>query len=189
MDSDNQSLQGEPALLVRVKNGNAQAFTEIVTRYIDDVTKFAYYILQSQDEAEEVAQTVFVWLWDKREYIPTNRPVKSYLLRAARNRCLDQRKSLQIRAKYEADLQYTAQTLLSHSIVGYNSDVPGFTVDKVQEVIDKLPEHRRSALRLRIEDGLSHAEVAEVMGITPQAAQKLISRTITDLRKYFGVGV
>jgi RNA polymerase sigma factor (sigma-70 family) len=96
----NEPEHGERELLMRMHDGDEQAFTELVTRYLDHATRFAYYLVRSQDAAEDIVQGVFVSIWEHRHMIDPNRPFKSYLFRSVRNRVYDERKASIIRDRY-----------------------------------------------------------------------------------------
>src|SRR5690606_6252090 len=97
---EDEDDQQESLLLRRLCAGDEHAFTKLVTRYLDSVTKFAFYILAHHDAAEEVAQDVFVALWERRETLREIKSLKSYLFRAVRNRALDEQKSARVRDRY-----------------------------------------------------------------------------------------
>lgn len=184
MVSASQSPQSDQELLNLVAKDDENAFAIIVDRYIDDVTRFAYYILGSYDSAQDIAQNVFIWLWVNRTSINQTVQLKPYLLKATRNKALDERKSESIRERHRVEI------FSQHDRPGdsFPHAMP-LATDRIQDAIDNLPERRRTAIRLRVEDGLSHKEIAEIMGVTPQAAQRLVSHALAQLRKLFNIRV
>jgi RNA polymerase sigma-70 factor (ECF subfamily) len=184
---DNDTHENEERLLIeRIRRGDGYAFTELVTRYLDPVTRFAFYLLGSEDAAEDVAQQVFVSVWERRETLDTVLSLKAYLFRAVRNRAFDERKAMQVRERYRASVQNEVGTGLQSGAVASPEDTI-LNAETIRAAMKELPERRQLVLRLRIEDELTHAEIGEILGISPQAAQVLAGRARAELRIKIGV--
>ncbi len=57
------------------------------------------------------------------------------------------------------------------------------TTSTVQAAMLQLSERHQVALRLRIHDEMTHAEIGEILEISPETAQRLVSRAVANLRK------
>ncbi len=179
---DHSVIAQERALLNRVREGDGHAFTELVTQYLDTVTRFAFYLIGSYDAAEDLAQSVFVSLWERRNALDEVQSLKSYLFRSIRNRAFDEQKSNLVRERYRAAVHAEVESgTLEGSVANLEDSM--LTTATVQAAISELPERRQLVLRLRIEDELTHAEIGEILDISPQAAQVLAGRALADLRK------
>jgi RNA polymerase sigma-70 factor (ECF subfamily) len=184
---DNKTSDDDESLLVaRTRQGNSAAFTVLVTRYLDDVTRFAFYITGSRDIADDVAQSVFISLWNHRATLDPSRPLKPYLFRAVRNRALNERKATTVRERYRAGVQAEIASG-SVSAAAPSPEDAIVSLATINAVIDRFPEPRRLALRLRLIDELTHVEIAEVLGLSHAAARQLVHRAITDLKKILDV--
>lgn len=172
----------ERVLLARIRDGDEQAFTTLVTLYLDAVTVFAFYIVRSHDAAEDIAQSVFVSLWEGRHNLDAVRSAKSYLFRSVRNRALDEQKANAIRARYSAAMQAEAETG-TRSAAAPSIEEALLTASTVQAAMLQLSERHQVALRLRIHDEMTHAEIGEILEISPETAQRLVSRAVANLRK------
>lgn len=183
---DDATRETESRWIARTRDGDRAAFTALMTRYLDDVTRVAFYMTHSRDAADDIAQRVWIWLWDHRAELDPDRPLKPYLLRAVRNRALDERKADAVRERYRDDVQAGA---LAGSVRAVVPSPEGaiLTVATVVAAIDQLAESRRLALRLRLLDGMEHAEIAEILGISSAAARQLVHRGLADLQKMLGV--
>ena len=73
-----------------------KAFEQLFRKYFSDLTLFALKYTGDMDSAKEIVHTVFVNLWEKRERVNMDTPLRSYLFTSVYNRCLnylrDQRK-------------------------------------------------------------------------------------------------
>jgi RNA polymerase sigma-70 factor, ECF subfamily len=69
----------EISLIKRVKSGDIKALEKIFVRYYVSLCKFLSLVFKNQIEAENVAQDIFVYLWEHRENIEIKESVESYL--------------------------------------------------------------------------------------------------------------
>lgn len=197
--------EDDRTLLERISQDDHQAFALLVGRYIDSVTRFAFHAIGTADGAEDVAQDVFVRFWEKRNEVPEIRSVKAYLLKLARNRSLNILKAEGIRDRYkllenpglgervygdsngEPGIDSGRNRLVNQWDGGQNPEEQLLNATTIQAALQQLPERRQLVLHLRVQEGLSHAEIGDIMGISPQAAQVLAGRALSDLRKILGV--
>lgn len=177
---------GERDLLTRVRVGDPQAFATLVEQYLEQVTRVAYYIVGSRDAADDVAQIVFVQIWEQRAVLDPARPIKPYLLRAVRNRALDERKADAVRSRHrlQAIAEATAGTVAA---VVPSPEGAVLSAATVQAAVARLSERRQLALRLRLEEQLTHAEIGHILDIAPAAAERLVARALQEVREILGV--
>lgn len=181
-DFDYEESSQESILVARVREGDSEAFRILVERYMDSVTRFAFYIVHSHDAADDIAQNVFVGMWQYRETLDPARPLKSYLFRAARNRALNEKKSNAVRNAYMEQVQ---AELDSGSTTAFEPSPEGLilSTSAVQDALEQLSDRRRLALRLRLEDEMTHNEIAEVLDLSYEAAKRLVGRALAELQK------
>ena len=79
----------EKQVLETLQLGNESAFEMIFRTYYQPLCRYAYSFLQDKEEAEEVVQSSFITVWDKRNSLTIETSVKSYLYRMVRNSCLN----------------------------------------------------------------------------------------------------
>jgi RNA polymerase sigma-70 factor (ECF subfamily) len=163
-----------------VRRNDQAALASIMESYVASLIRFATHIIGSRDLAEDIVQYVFIRIWDRRATLDPERPLKPYLFRAVHNRALDERKASRVRALYR-------QQFVGDCVAGaVQPTVPSpegeiLTLAAIQSALEQLPERRRVALRLRLEE-FSHAEIGEIMGVSSVAAQSLVSRALADVR-------
>ncbi len=181
-DFDYEESSQESALVARVREGDSKAFRILVERYMDSVTRFAFYIVHSHDSADDIAQNVFVGMWQYRQTLDPARPLKPYLFRATRNRALNEKKSNAVRNAYAEQVQAEQD---SGSILAFEPSPEGLilSTSAVQHALEQLSDRRRLALRLRLEDEMTHNEIAQVLDISYEAAKRLVGRALAELQK------
>ncbi len=172
----------ERALVARVREGDTNAFRVLVETHMDSITRFAFYIVHSRDVADDIAQNVFVGMWEYRTTLDPARPLKPYLFRAIRNRALNERKSNAVRERYRSDMQADAEAGSSRA---FEPSPEGVILDTmaVQAALEQMSDRRQLVLRLRLEDELTHAEIAEVLELSYEAAKRLVARALAELQK------
>ncbi len=74
----------EKTLISDLKKENILSFEKVFALYHKRIYNFCLSLFQSQDEAEETVQKVFVSLWEQRKQVDENRPLGDYLYSIAR---------------------------------------------------------------------------------------------------------
>src|SRR5215469_15703127 len=84
------NLDPDAALMLRVKQGDTAAFTELVEKYKQPVLNLAYRTLHDATEAEDLAQNVFVQVYKSAERYKSTAKFSTWLFTIARNLCLNE---------------------------------------------------------------------------------------------------
>jgi RNA polymerase sigma-70 factor (family 1) len=177
MISEN-STKEDTLLLERLKQGNVEAFEEIFRKYWHSLYLKARSKTMSHDEAEEIVQSIFSALWEKRAIILiTHLPY--YLQTAVKNRVIDRIREHAMRQKYWE--QYArfipGQRPVTEEALTFN-ELNG----AVQAAIDHLPERSRKVFRLSRLEGRSNAEIAQLLQLSEKAIEYHITRSMRTLR-------
>jgi RNA polymerase sigma-70 factor (ECF subfamily) len=181
---DADSTDPDAALMLRVKQGDESAFEELVERWQQPVLNFVYRILPDRDEAEDLAQSVFVQLWRTAHRYEVTARFSTFLFTIARNLSLNE---LRRRMRHPAEVLAAGESgddgeeghrqLPDLSQRTADVELEGVElVSKVDEALADLPEKQRVALALCREGELSYEEIAEVLGTTVSATKSLIHR-------------
>ena len=158
-DGDKAAL--DAAAVRRVAAGDAEALRELYDRYGRVVYSFAYRIVGDAGLAEECTQDVFVTLWRRADrYDPERAKVTTWLFVVARNRAIELVRARARRATPEPDVDVPGTAPDPAELVAAAD-----TAQRVAEAMAELPETQLDVLRLSFFDGLSHAEIAELIGI------------------------
>ena len=176
-------LDLDAALMLRVKQGDATAFTQLVDKYKQPVMNFAYRTLRDLTEAEDLAQNVFVQVYKSaRRYEPSAK-FSTWLFTIARNLCLNE---IRRRARHpaesldqtraEADDQPLHQVEDRRVVLPSEELLHGELGQKITDALAELPENQRTALLLCRQEELSYEEIAEVLGCSVSATKSLIHR-------------
>ena len=176
-------LDLDAALMLRVKQGDATAFSQLVDKYKQPVMNFAYRTLRDLTEAEDLAQNVFVQVYKSaRRYEPSAK-FSTWLFTIARNLCLNE---IRRRARHpaesldqthaETDDQPLHQVEDRRVVLPSEELLHGELDQKITDALAELPENQRTALLLCRQEALSYEEIAEVLGCSLSATKSLIHR-------------
>ena len=94
----------ERDLLQRLKAGHQDAFDAIFRAHYPQLVAFAQGLLRDRSAAEDAAQEVMLELWRRREDLAITESVRAYLLRATRNRALNQLRHANVQKRAEPHL-------------------------------------------------------------------------------------
>ncbi|ADU28457.1 RNA polymerase sigma factor SigW [Evansella cellulosilytica] len=175
-------------IVIEVKKGNQQAFSELVELYKDKVYQIAYRMLGNVHEAQDVAQEAFLRAYVNIESYDTNRKFSTWLFRIATNLAIDRiRKKkpdfhLEDKVAGTEDLDYYSQfatedKLPEEKVVQYE------TQDWVQKEIMALPPKYRSAIILKYIEDLSLKEISNILNLPVATVKTRIHRGREALRK------
>jgi RNA polymerase sigma-70 factor (ECF subfamily) len=169
--------------MLLVRQGDVAAFTQLVDRWKQPVTGFVYRLLPDADEAEDIAQGVFIQLWKTASRYERQARFSTFLFTIARNLCLNE---IRRRTRHPAESLDARLEPEGESVPGQFPDAGQVPADeesqrrelvtKVDEALADLPEKQRVALALCREGDLSYEEIAVVLGTTVPATKSLIHR-------------
>jgi RNA polymerase sigma-70 factor (ECF subfamily) len=192
-------LDPDVALMLRVKQGDAVAFTQLVDKYKQPVMNLAYRTLRDVTEAEDLAQNVFVQVYKSAGRYQPAAKFSTWLFTIARNLCLNE---IRRRSRHpaesldqphaEADDQPLHQVEDKRVAAPPEQLLHGELEQKITDALAELPENQRTALLLCRQEELSYDEIAEVLGCSLSATKSLIHRgreTLkTKLKPYLRTG-
>jgi len=185
-DSAQRTMNPDTLLVQRIQQGDEDAFTIIVRKYINSATRFANYMVHSRDIADDIVQGTFVYLWENRNVLDPEKSLKSYIFTAVRNKILNERKATRVRERYSQITQAESTAGVGKTYVP-SAENQILTEVAVHEALCMLSERRQLAVRLRIQEEMTHAEIGEILEITTDNAKKLVNRGLAELRNFLGI--
>ena len=173
----------DAALMLRVKQGDTAAFTELVEKYRQPVMNVVYRILRDATEAEDLAQNVFVQVYKSAGRYEISAKFSTWLFTITRNLCLNEirRRSRHPAESLDAthaedDDQPLRQFEDKKNVAPPDTLLHGELTQKIEAALAELPENQRTAILLCRRDELSYEEISEVLGCSLSATKSLIHR-------------
>ena len=167
------ALARDERLVDQIRRGNELAFEVAFERHGAGILAFCRHMLGSREEAEDVVQHTFAAAYrDLQRSSERSIALKAWLYTIARNRCVS---VLRARRELATELhELPTQGLSEH--VEQRAELRDLLAD-----VRELPEDQRAALLLAEAAGLSHAEVAEVLGCKEASVRGIVFRARSSL--------
>lgn len=164
-------------LLLQLSGGSKLAFDALYDKYFKLVFNTAYKRLSDRQQAEDIAQDVFVQLWIRGSKAPIEN-LPAYLHTVTRNSVF---KLLEKEARYTALPDLTI--LLEDQ--GGNADSTLLHQEFLKafdELVNTLPEQQRLIFKMRYEEDLSSSEIAEKLNISVKTVRNQLGKALAKLR-------
>jgi RNA polymerase sigma factor (sigma-70 family) len=176
-------------LIEQLKRNDESAFKTIVETWKDMVFNTALGIVQNAEDAEDVAQEVFIQVYESIQSFKGESKFSTWLYRITITKSMDHLRKKK-RKKRFAFIQ---------SLFGLNNEVlhdppdfnhPGVALDNKEKAailfkaIEKLPETQKIAFTLHKIEGLSYQEVSQIMNSTLSSVESLLHRAKNNLKKH-----
>jgi RNA polymerase sigma-70 factor (ECF subfamily) len=180
--------RSDQQLLAEARQGNRQAFTELVRRYEQMVYKFSYKVCRDRQKAEEALQDTFINMYRNLDSFDGRSKLSTWLYRIVANNCLMKRRRRKLEELLESydDLPADDGTL-AHNMPRWD-ETPADVVlqrelrDVLDRAIAKLPVDYRIVFILRDVEGNSNEETAKILGLSVEATKSRLRRARAFLR-------
>ena len=165
-------------LLARVRTGDSAAFESLFRTRYAELVELAEGILRERAAAEDAAQEVMLELWRRRETMVLETSLRAYLLRAVRNRALNQVRHEQVRRRADPEV------LSPGGSAPADRDVLEEEIDSaLRRAVAELPQRCREVFELSRVHGLKYAEIARVLDISVKTVEAQMGKAIRVLRE------
>ncbi len=176
----------EKQLLESVSKGDEKAFKTFFLYYYPKVKWFIGGLLQSQEEAEDISQDVFLTLWNNRLSLNSISNFKAYLFRICKNAAY---RHIERALLFKSYQQREAEKM---SIIPESNE----TDDNIQlkelellisMVVEKMPAQRKKIYKMSRVSGMSNDKIAQVLGINKRTVENHLSQALADIRKVLSI--
>lgn len=169
--------EGDRELLARLRAHDGEAFRQLVERHLPAVLGVARRMLRDDAEAQDVAQEALLKLWQGGASLEIGAGgARPWLRRVTSNLCIDKiRSGRRTDVTDEVPDQPVAASQLKTLA---ETDL----ATRVELALNSLPERQRQALVLFHYEEMSQTEVGEVLGVSDEAVESLLSRARRTMR-------
>jgi RNA polymerase sigma-70 factor, ECF subfamily len=178
--------------MLDVKAGDEQSFGLLLQRYRTPLVNFLYRMVRSREQAEDLAQEVFIRVYRAREeYVPSAK-FTTWLFRIATNLALNwlrdhrhQKLELSMDAPVTSDAEDGDEK--PFEVADKHPTIEQELVQEdrkkmIRHAIEKLPEKQRAAVLLHKYQELDYAEIAKILSVSESALKSLLFRAYESLR-------
>ena len=178
----------QPELIEQLKKGDEQAYTKLVDEWQDMVYNTALGIVQNADDADDIAQEVFIQVYQSVSSFKGESKFSTWLYRITVSKALDHEKKKK-RKKRFGFVQGLFGGHEEDQLHPVDFNHPGVELEKKERAnelfnaLKQIPDKQRIAFTLHKLEGQSYLEVAEIMNTTLYAVESMMSRAKINLRK------
>lgn len=169
-------------LLEKISNGDLRAFDDLFRKYYVDIVMFNSQFVSNKEDAEDIAQSVFLRLWEQHKNISIHSGLRSYLIRSAQNACLNFIRRNKIISQYNSEYL----TLLPYKL-GERADgvlLYSELVDLINLGENSLSPKEREVWDLSRHAGMKYSEIAIELGLSVRAVENRMANAKRHFRLY-----
>lgn len=184
-------MEEEQKWLLETAKGNRQAFEKLMGKYEQPVFRFLYRFLGSSQDAEDVAQEVFVKLFRRASSYKPTHPLSHYLFRIASNAA--KKKLRRKKIIHFLSLEWLTSSKEEEGRWELPETNPLQTTEyqlqqketqkTVHAALLSLPERQRTALILSVYEDKSSKEISQILSLKSNAVDALLFRARRTLKK------
>lgn len=186
MEQNNARMHEESILVRQVREGNRQAFTELVTRYQRDIYKLAFGFFQDRDDALEIVQETFMRVYEKIDRfgkLSTDNSFRHWVYRIAYNLCIDFYRKFKKKKADDKEL-YEFYESRDRETTNPESDLDRLHFKHtLKKSIMGLSKRQQMVFMLKHYSDLKHQEISTILGLSVGTVKSLYHRAVKTLGK------
>ena len=172
---DGASPSADAALLAQLRAGDVAVFERLYVETAPRLWQFAYRILRSRADAEDVVQDVFHSLWNARETLSIQSSIPAYLYGAVRFRAFRARRD---RTRDEAAAERHPEMVVPSADPTSRAAESATFDEAVRQIVDRAKPPARDVVYLRWAHGMSYDDIAATLGVSAAAARQHMHRLL-----------
>lgn len=174
------ALKIEKIIIEQLKNGSHPAFEKVFIAYFKNVRFFIFSFIKSESDSEELAQDVFLKVWENRNEIDAEKSFNSYLYTITRNVVFNYLKHKLVEKSYNEFIYFSRSEFADDpEKILYAREIELL----IEMAIGQMPERRREIYCLSRHKGLSNEEIAQKLGISKKTVENQLSLAMSELKK------
>ncbi|MDD4415680.1 MAG: RNA polymerase sigma-70 factor [Proteiniphilum sp.] len=174
-------MYDEKLLLKKLRQGDEKAFTSLFRKYYRDLVMFAGSYLLERDVCEDIVQTVFVNVWDKRKDLNYEVSFRSFLLTSVKNSCLDELRHRKVITKHQQnyDVLWNSMDMSTEQHVLYSE-----LKSHLDKALSLLPKKQRKVFEMSRLHGTRYKDIARQLNISERTVEDRMAKTMKLLINY-----
>lgn len=171
----------------QIKSGSEKAFRVVYDLYFLRLERFAAGYVIDRVEAQDIVQSVFLTLWDRKESLYPETNLNNYLVTLTKNQCLNHLRHVRAELNYVAKQEQKNAGLLLNYYALEKLNENKILFDELEiaakQAIDSLPGQSREVFILSRIEGMKYQEIALKLEISVKTVEKKMSIALELLRK------
>ena len=157
----------ENKIILKVLEGDEEAFAEIVKIYLDQIYNFVYRLVGDRDAAEDLAQETFVKAWKNLKKFDQKRNFRTWIFTIAKNTTYDwlkKKKEIPFSTFTDEEGESWLENVADENILPDEILARSDLAEEMEKILEKIPVHYRAILLLHYKEDFSLHEIAEILG-------------------------
>lgn len=175
-------MHDEETTFRKMQEGDWKAFNAFFEEYAERLFHYAVGFVKRREEAEDIVQDAFVYLWEHRARIAYTGSVYAYLAQTVKHACVDFKLHEEVKARYAQEMARQGEADEAED------DNFEELYARLRKVIDALPARCREIFVMGCVDGMSYKEVAEKLGISENTVKTQIKLAYKKAKEEFNGG-
>ena len=171
----------DTARLKAISKGNIQEYELLFREYYKPLLSYGISIIKSESDAEEIVQDIFFALWKNKKTLDIHTSFSAYLYNAVHNNCLQLLRKEKMKLNYQQDQNNlnNYESMSPAEVLQYNE-----LYDRINKVVDELPENCKTIFMLNRFQGLKYSEIAQKLAISIKTVEANMTKALKYLRRH-----
>ena len=174
-------MEEEEVTFRKMQEGDWAAFNTFFERYAERLFHYAVGFVKQREEAEDIVQEAFIYLWTHRDKIAYTGSVYAYLARTVKHACIDFKLHEEVKARYEQETMRDGEAATEDEEDNFEE-----LYARVREVMDALPPKCREVFVMGCVDGMSYKEIADKLGVSVNTVKTQMKVAYKKMKDEFG---
>jgi len=183
------SVNSDEQLVVSYLIGDEKALEILIKRYLKLIYSFAFRFVSSSQEAEDIAQEVFIKMWRNLKKFDKNKKFKNWIFSIAKNTCLDAMKKKKTipfsEFENENRKNILIETLADRDLLPDELCERTDTINELNLAVAKLPSEYRLIEQMHCMEELTFKEISHILNKPLNTLKSQHRRALIRLKKIF----
>jgi RNA polymerase sigma-70 factor (ECF subfamily) len=168
---------GKTEFVIRLKNGDSQAFTDLFNSYKDKLMRFLLRMTDSCEDAEDIVQDIFVKIFLERESLDKINNLDAYMFKMAKNRAIDFVRKFAKEETFTSDINITVESP-EDMLLEREKQLT------LQEAVDLLSPQQKRIYKAHREQGKPLKDIAIKMKLSLSTVQNTMNKALKNIYNY-----
>lgn len=160
-------------------SGSQRAFHKVFITSYPKVFSFSLRLVKNRDDAEDIAQTVFIRLWTKRDLLINVQNLDSYLYSMVKHTVLNY-----IKSKRGITVDISKMNNITNSLSSPQEQIEAKDLKLLVDlIVENMPKQRRIIYKMSREQGMSNDDIALKMGLQKRTVENHIHLALKEIKR------
>lgn len=166
----------------KTNNKSIKLFDAFFIRLYPKVKGFALKLLQDEDDASDVAQEIFMKIWNQQEIWMTDNYNEGYIYTMTRNHVFNKMRRRVLERSYREQKKITATSNISY-VTDFEEKIYSKELELLYKMrIEEMPSQRKTIFKLSRIEGKTNQEIADLLDLSIRTVERHIHLALTDLK-------